>query len=249
MTGADAGRRARRRASGRPGRPGRPRTRRRWSAGRRPASATGRRPGRRPSSVGAFAEVGRGPRRGVRRGRRGRDQLLRLRRASMVDTTYLGTSTGLRLRHVQPTGRVELNGKSADFGRSAWAGTAPATSATCRRGRRSTPTSPGGSAGRSAGVDLPAGRYETMLPPVGGRRPDRLPLLDDRGPGTPTRAARCSPSRAAATAIGERLSPAAPDAAQRPAAARPGVRAVRRSRRPRRRARSVFDNGLPLPRQ
>src|SRR5688500_3568570 len=33
-------------------------------------------------------------------------------------TTYLGSSTGLRLRHDQPTGRVELNGKNADFGRS-----------------------------------------------------------------------------------------------------------------------------------
>ena len=38
-------------------------------------------------------------------------------------TTYLGSSTGLRLRHDQPTGRVELNGKSPDFSRSVWAGT------------------------------------------------------------------------------------------------------------------------------
>ena len=38
-------------------------------------------------------------------------------------TTYLGSSTGLRLRHDQPTGRVELNGKSPDFARSVWAGT------------------------------------------------------------------------------------------------------------------------------
>ena len=41
-----------------------------------------------------------------------------------VTTTYLGTSTGLRLRHVQPTGRLELTGKSADLARSAWAGAA-----------------------------------------------------------------------------------------------------------------------------
>src|SRR6266566_8768363 len=37
--------------------------------------------------------------------------------------TFLGTSSGLRLRHDQPSGRVELNAKSADAQRSAWAGT------------------------------------------------------------------------------------------------------------------------------
>ena len=41
----------------------------------------------------------------------------------MMRTTYLGSSTGLRLRHDQPTGRVELNGKTPDFGRSVWGGT------------------------------------------------------------------------------------------------------------------------------
>ena len=39
-----------------------------------------------------------------------------------MTTTYLGTSTGLRLRHDQPTGTLELNGKSPDCTRSAWAG-------------------------------------------------------------------------------------------------------------------------------
>src|SRR5919112_3952301 len=39
-----------------------------------------------------------------------------------MTTTYLGSSTGLRLRHDQPTGKVELNGKSADLRRSVWAG-------------------------------------------------------------------------------------------------------------------------------
>ena len=32
-----------------------------------------------------------------------------------VTTTYLGTSTGLRRRWVQPTGTVEVNAKSADL--------------------------------------------------------------------------------------------------------------------------------------
>ncbi|MGY1811410.1 metallopeptidase TldD-related protein [Blastococcus sp. SYSU D00820] len=79
-------------------------------------------------------------------------------------TTYLGTSTGLRLRHDQPTGRVELNGKSTDFSRSVWAGVGT---------RDFTDVSVADLAGeveRKLGwsrrrVDLPAGRYETLLPP------------------------------------------------------------------------------------
>ncbi|MHB1740581.1 MAG: metallopeptidase TldD-related protein [Actinomycetes bacterium] len=39
-----------------------------------------------------------------------------------ITTTYLGTSTGLRRRHVQPTGRLELTAKIADGNRSTWAG-------------------------------------------------------------------------------------------------------------------------------
>jgi predicted Zn-dependent protease len=81
-----------------------------------------------------------------------------------MTTTYLGTSTGLRLRHDQPTGRVELNGKSADFSRSVWAGvgtrdfrdvSVPDLAADVERRL--------GWARRR--VDLPAGRYETVLPP------------------------------------------------------------------------------------
>ncbi|GAB3355577.1 metallopeptidase TldD-related protein [Modestobacter lapidis] len=79
-------------------------------------------------------------------------------------TTYLGTSTGLRLRHDQPTGRVELNGKAADFSRSVWAGVGT---------RDFTDVSVAGLAAEVARkmawsqrkVELPAGRYETLLPP------------------------------------------------------------------------------------
>ncbi|TVL90713.1 metallopeptidase TldD-related protein [Streptomyces sp. SAJ15] len=82
-------------------------------------------------------------------------------------TSYLGTSTGLRLRHDQPTGTLELNAKSGGSGsvpRSAWAGhstrdfkdvdLAAMDAELTRRlewaARR---------------VELPAGRYETLLPP------------------------------------------------------------------------------------
>jgi predicted Zn-dependent protease len=39
-----------------------------------------------------------------------------------VTTTYLGNSAGLRLRHVQPTGRVEITGKADGRRSSTWAG-------------------------------------------------------------------------------------------------------------------------------
>ncbi|MQA06182.1 MAG: TldD/PmbA family protein [Streptosporangiales bacterium] len=79
-------------------------------------------------------------------------------------TTYLGTSSGLRLRHAQPSGRLELNGKSADFSRSAWMGsyTRDFTDVDIAALDASLTTRLGWAERR---VDLPAGRYETLLPP------------------------------------------------------------------------------------
>ncbi len=82
-----------------------------------------------------------------------------------LETTWLASSTGLRRRWVQPTGTVELNGKIADdLTRSAWAGAyttdftdvdlAELTAEVRRRLSWS---------GRQ--LELPAGRYETILPP------------------------------------------------------------------------------------
>ncbi|SFP96665.1 Predicted Zn-dependent protease or its inactivated homolog [Geodermatophilus dictyosporus] len=81
-----------------------------------------------------------------------------------LTTTYLGTSTGLRLRHDQPSGRVELNGKSTDFSRSVWAGVGT------RDFRDVSVPDLAADVERKLGwsqrrVDLPAGRYETLLPP------------------------------------------------------------------------------------
>jgi predicted Zn-dependent protease len=80
-------------------------------------------------------------------------------------STFLGTSGGLRRRYDQPTGRVELNAKSADMERSAWTGAAT---------RDFTDVDIAGlDAGLSERLDwakrsvsLPAGRYETLLPPT-----------------------------------------------------------------------------------
>jgi predicted Zn-dependent protease len=82
-----------------------------------------------------------------------------------VASTFVGTSTGLRLRHDQPAGQVELNAKSADLARSAWAG----------QGTRDFSDIDVGALDRDLArrldwaarrVELPAGRYETILPPA-----------------------------------------------------------------------------------
>ena len=81
-----------------------------------------------------------------------------------VATTYLGTSTGLRLRHVQPTGALHLVGRSRDGTRSAWSGTGTADFADVAleplEGRVAT-----GLDWARRRVDLGPGRYEVVLPP------------------------------------------------------------------------------------
>ncbi|GAA2409074.1 metallopeptidase TldD-related protein [Streptomyces glaucosporus] len=81
-----------------------------------------------------------------------------------VVSTYLGTSTGLRLRHDQPTGTLEVNAKSPDRTRSAWAGRATRDFADVD------PRELDAELARrlewaERQVELPAGRYETLLPP------------------------------------------------------------------------------------
>jgi predicted Zn-dependent protease len=82
-----------------------------------------------------------------------------------VTTTYLGSSTGLRLRHVQPTGHYGCTGKNADLSTSAWVGGATrdftdvdAHAMEADLVRRL--------AWAERRVDLPAGRYDTVLPPT-----------------------------------------------------------------------------------
>jgi len=82
-----------------------------------------------------------------------------------IATTYLGSTTGLRLRHVQPTGHVGCTGKSADLQRSAWVGAAT------RDFRDVDPLAIEAELTRRLAwaerrVDLPAGRYDTILPPI-----------------------------------------------------------------------------------
>ncbi|MBT0567527.1 metallopeptidase TldD-related protein [Williamsia sp. CHRR-6] len=80
-------------------------------------------------------------------------------------TTWLGTSTGVRRRFVEPVGSLEINGKRGGLtGSSAWAGTGT---------RDFTDVSVDGLLAQlsqrldwaTTKVDLPAGRYETLMPP------------------------------------------------------------------------------------
>jgi predicted Zn-dependent protease len=82
-----------------------------------------------------------------------------------VTTTYVATSTGLRLRHEQPTGQFGMTGKPADLSSSAWVGQAveqmdeldvgALTDEVARR-----------LSWAATKVELPAGRYQTLLPPT-----------------------------------------------------------------------------------
>lgn len=82
-----------------------------------------------------------------------------------VTSSYLGSSTGLRLRHDQPTGTMELNAKSPDRSRSAWAG------ASTRDFKDVDPAALDAELAQRLAwaerrIELPAGRYETLLPPT-----------------------------------------------------------------------------------
>ena len=81
-----------------------------------------------------------------------------------LDCVFLGTSSGLRLRHDQPSGKVELNAKSADLSQSTYTGVASrdftdvdVAALDASLARRMSWS--------SRRVELPAGRYETLLPP------------------------------------------------------------------------------------
>jgi predicted Zn-dependent protease len=82
-----------------------------------------------------------------------------------LTTTHLGSSTGLRLRHVQPTGHYGCTGKTADLTGSAWVGgaTRDFSDVSAQRMASDLATRLGWGARR---VDLPAGHYDTVLPPT-----------------------------------------------------------------------------------
>ena len=107
------------------------------------------------------ARVFSGLARPLAQGFRGADRLYGYAR-HIVETTFLATSNGLRRRYTQPTGSVEINAKRD--GASAWAGVStpdfvdvPIDSLLEQLSTQL------GWAKRT--VELPAGRYETIMPP------------------------------------------------------------------------------------
>ena len=159
----------------------------------------------------------------------------------VVDSVYLGTSTGLRLRHVQPTGRLEMNAKNADWSASSY------LAFTLRDPAEADVAAADADLARRLGwaerrLDLPAGRYETILPPSA-----LADLLVEAYWESGARAADEGRS-AYSGKLGERLSRLPLELFSDPT--RPGlecapfvVAAASTADT------SVFDNGLPLPRQ
>ncbi|WP_323792398.1 metallopeptidase TldD-related protein [Nocardioides sp.] len=81
-----------------------------------------------------------------------------------MTTTYLGSTSGLRLRHVQPTGHYGCTAKNTALTNSAWVGGATRdftdVDALAMDAEVATRLAWG-----ERRVDLPAGRYDTILPP------------------------------------------------------------------------------------
>ncbi|MFI6865581.1 metallopeptidase TldD-related protein [Nocardia sp. NPDC050406] len=159
-----------------------------------------------------------------------------------MHSTWLGTSTGVRRRWVQPTGSVEINGKrgeGADLA-SAWvgAGTYDFTDI-------DTPTLLAELSRRldwsKRRVDLPAGRYETLLPPSAVA--DLMIYMAWTMEGRGAHEGHTAFARKGGTRIGERLTeipltlysdPSASGLEYRPFVATPASSE----------SMSVFDNGL-----
>ena len=82
-----------------------------------------------------------------------------------VTTTYLGSTTGLRVRHVQPTGHYGCTGKTSDLTASAWVGGATRDFSGVNASAMEAELAQRLSWAQRK-VALPAGRYDTVLPPT-----------------------------------------------------------------------------------
>ncbi|MFE6860834.1 metallopeptidase TldD-related protein [Nocardia sp. NPDC057668] len=163
-----------------------------------------------------------------------------------VHSTWLGTSAGMRRRWVQPTGSVEINGKrggGADLA-SAWVG-----AGTTDFGDVDVPGLLAELSRRldwsKRRVELPAGRYETLLPPSAVA--DLMIYMAWSMEGRGAHEGHTAFARAGGTRIGERLTDIPLTLYSDPSAAgleyRPFVATPASSE-----SLSVFDNGLSAQR-
>lgn len=160
-----------------------------------------------------------------------------------VVTTYLASSTGLRRRHVQPTGSLQLVGRHD--GRSSWAATGTADF----EGEGVEPLEAEVVRGLGWGrrpMDVPPGRHDVILSPSAVA--DLMMFLVDAASGRESEEGRTVFSRPhGGTKLGERLTPLPFDLWSDPAA--PGLECAPFFVTPASGADvSVFDNGLPLAR-
>jgi predicted Zn-dependent protease len=162
-----------------------------------------------------------------------------------LSTTYVGSSAGLRLRHVQPGGRIEITGKSHQRTRSTWVGQyvpdfsdldVAALDAHVRQRL----------AWQARTIDLAPGRYETVM--SAGTVSDLMIYLYWTASARDAHEGRTVFSKAGGgTRVGERLSPVGVHLYSDPRY--PGLEcgsnvvATASSS-----VSSVFDNGLPLSR-
>ncbi|MEU4341083.1 metallopeptidase TldD-related protein [Nocardia sp. NPDC023852] len=163
-----------------------------------------------------------------------------------VHTTWLGTSTGIRRRFVQPTGSVEVNGKrgaGAELA-SGWVGVGTAdftdvdvSGLLAELSRRLD--------WAKRKVELPAGRYETLMPP--STVADLMIYMAWAMEGRGAHEGHTAFARAGGTRIGERLTDLPLTLYSDPYATGleycPFVVAPASSE-----SMSVFDNGLPAER-
>jgi predicted Zn-dependent protease len=175
------------------------------------------------------------------KGFRGADRLYGYARHE-VETTFLATSTGLRRRFTQPIGSVEINAKRA--GASAWAGlstpdfvSVPADSMIDELSTRLDWS--------RRQIELPPGRYETLMPP--STVADMMIYLAWTMAGRGAQEGRTALSAPGGTRVGEKLTDLGLTLYSDPAAAglecAPSVAVTSSSERV-----SVFDNGMDVSR-
>ncbi len=161
-----------------------------------------------------------------------------------VRTTYLASTTGIRARHVDPGGRVELVGRSADGTRSAWAGAGTNLFDDIDLAALEQRLVRGLDWARRR-VELPAGRYETVLP--GDAVADLMTMFEAHASGKQAEeGGSVFSAPGGGTRIGDRLcelpfalrsDPADPVVPTMPFVATAASQADI----------SVFDNGAPVP--
>jgi len=187
------------------------------------------------------ADVFAGVAKSLAKGFRGADQLYGFARHEL-ETTFVATSTGLRRRFTQPTGSVEVNAKRS--GASAWVGVGtpdfvdvPTDSMLEQLSTRL------GWARRT--VELPAGRYETLMPP--STVADMMIYLGWTMDGRGAQEGRTALSAPGGTRVGETLGDLGLTLYSDPTATglecAPFVAATSSSERV-----SVFDNGVDVDR-